>query len=167
MRAIWKSRDALERRLRAGRPQPRQEVVDSISALVSSRPSPRSAQLRLSLAGAFTAVFVVALAAFGGLGYAATAVSHAASSAAHLVSPPPHDPPGSGHGGGAPSPNANGGGGASSAQGQYGDKVDVCHNGGEISIDSSALGAHLALGDTLGACPAGDPPGHSHSSHSH
>jgi hypothetical protein len=164
MRAIRNSRDPLERRLRDSRPQPRPQVVDSISALVSSRPSSRSAQLRLSLAGAFTAVFVVALAAFGGLGYAATAVTHAANSAVHIVSPPQHDPPGSGKGGGAPSQNGNGGvgNGASSAQGQYGNKVDLCHNGGEISIDSSALGAHLALGDTLGPCPAGDPHGQSH-----
>src|SRR5262249_51638526 len=92
MRAIWKSRDTLERRLRDGRPTPRQQVVDSISALVSSRPTPRSAKLRLGLAGAFSAVFVVSLAAFGGLGYAATAVSHVANSAAHFVSPPQHDP---------------------------------------------------------------------------
>jgi hypothetical protein len=52
--------------------------------------------------------------------------------------------------------------GESSAEGQYGHKVEVCHNGGEIWIDSSALGAHLALGDTLGSCPAGDPHGHGH-----
>jgi hypothetical protein len=153
MRAFWKSRDTLERRLRDGRPQPRQQVVDSISALVSSRPSPRSAQLRLSLAGAFTAVFVVALAAFGGLGYAATAVNHAADLAVHVVSPPGHDRSGSNQGAGS---------GASSAEGQYGHKVEVCHNGGEIWIDSNALGAHLALGDTPGDCPAGDPHGHGH-----
>ena len=168
MRAIWKTRDALERRLRDGRPQPRQQVVDSISALVSSRPNPRPAKLRLGLAGAFTAVFVVSLAAFGGLGYAATAVSHAANSAAHFVSPPQHDPSDNGNAGpsqkgnSGPGSNQGVGNGASSAEGQYGQKVDVCHNGVEISIDSSALGAHLAVGDTLGACPPGDPPGHSH-----
>ena len=166
MNAIWKSRDRLERSLRDGRPQPRQQVVDSISARVSSRPSPRPARLRLSLAGAFTAVLVVALSAFGGLGYAATAVGHAADSAAHFVSPPPHDPHGSGN---APSQNGSSGqgeasgSGASSAQGEYGHKVVVCHNGGEISIDESAMGAHLALGDTPGACAPGDPHGQSHS----
>lgn len=35
-----------------------------------------------------------------------------------------------------------------------GDKVTICHNGtNTISISSSALDAHLAHGDTMGACP--------------
>jgi hypothetical protein len=32
------------------------------------------------------------------------------------------------------------------------DKVRVCHNGGEISIDASAVTAHLGHGDALGSC---------------
>jgi hypothetical protein len=36
--------------------------------------------------------------------------------------------------------------------GNKNDKVRVCHNGGEISIDGSAVPAHLGHGDALGTC---------------
>jgi len=36
-------------------------------------------------------------------------------------------------------------------------KVTVCHNGHTITIDQSALPAHLRQGDTLGACPTPTP----------
>lgn len=32
-------------------------------------------------------------------------------------------------------------------------KVTICHNGNTIEVDQSAVAAHLAHGDTLGACP--------------
>jgi quercetin dioxygenase-like cupin family protein len=35
------------------------------------------------------------------------------------------------------------------------DKVTICHNGNTITISADALDAHLAHGDTLGACPDG------------
>jgi uncharacterized protein YraI len=37
--------------------------------------------------------------------------------------------------------------------GQENHKVTICHKGHTITIDESALPAHLAHGDTLGACP--------------
>lgn len=35
------------------------------------------------------------------------------------------------------------------------EKITICHNGNTIEIDPSALDAHLAHGDTIGACPEG------------
>ena len=32
------------------------------------------------------------------------------------------------------------------------DKVTICHKGKTIKVDESAVAAHLAHGDTLGAC---------------
>jgi hypothetical protein len=37
-------------------------------------------------------------------------------------------------------------------------KVTLCHNGQTITVDKSAQGAHLAHGDTLGACSSPPPP---------
>ncbi|HKO18222.1 MAG TPA: hypothetical protein VJU82_04985 [Acidobacteriaceae bacterium] len=35
-------------------------------------------------------------------------------------------------------------------------KLTMCHNGHEISIDVHAVPAHLAIGDTVGSCPVGN-----------
>ena len=32
------------------------------------------------------------------------------------------------------------------------DKVTICHKGNTIQVDETAVSAHLAHGDTLGAC---------------
>ncbi len=37
--------------------------------------------------------------------------------------------------------------------------VTICHNGNTITIDDSALQAHLNHGDTIGGCPIITPPG--------
>ena len=66
----------LEGMLRAARPAPRDELVRSISRRVGTRPT---GVPRVALAGALSSVMLVALAAVGGIGYAANAVSGAAS----------------------------------------------------------------------------------------
>jgi hypothetical protein len=58
--------------LRANRPEPRDELVRDLAARAHAGPAPRS-HARLALAGALSVVMLVALAAVGGLGYAATA----------------------------------------------------------------------------------------------
>ena len=44
--------------------------------------------------------------------------------------------------------------------GPYGqnEKTTLCHNGVTITVDDAAVPAHLAHGDTLGACPPGTRP---------
>ncbi len=48
--------------------------------------------------------------------------------------------------------------GPSSSAAQYGSKVTLCHKGHTISVDSNAVSAHLAAGDTLGACKVTPAP---------
>jgi hypothetical protein len=117
----------LERELRAGRPQPRADFSQALADEVrSSRAVTRSPLGRVGLALAFSGLIVVALASFGGIGYASSAASHAVkkptskharvvtTSAAHAqyapFTPPTvkPKPPASGAAGaaGAKSPNA-------------------------------------------------------------
>jgi hypothetical protein len=68
----------LEAELRAGRPEPRPELVSLVAARVrESRGSARTGSFRLAFAGGLTAVMLVAFASVGGLGYAQTAVEEA------------------------------------------------------------------------------------------
>ena len=70
----------VERLLRAARPQPSAELMRSLT--------PRRAPRRqLALAGALTAVLLVALSAVGGASYAANAVNHAVKVAKTVVAP--------------------------------------------------------------------------------
>jgi hypothetical protein len=103
-------------------------------------------RLRLGFAGALTAMIVVSLGAFGGLSYAASAVESVAHVVTKVVTPseqhvtiPQH----------------------SSANGEYGEKEEICHFDGQdrghtITISTSALPAHLAQGDHRGACKPGE-----------
>jgi hypothetical protein len=69
----------LEGRLRASRAQPRVEFAQALADEVRSSPSSsRSPRGRVGLALALTGLIVVALASFGGIGYASSAGSHAA-----------------------------------------------------------------------------------------
>jgi len=69
----------LESELRALRPEPRPELVHSLTARVEAAMRPaRRPYRRLALAGALTASVLVAMASVGGFGYAATAVRQAA-----------------------------------------------------------------------------------------
>jgi hypothetical protein len=116
----------LESELRRARPKPRPEFAAMITDRVQTvRHRPRKARLRVGLAGAFTATMVVALASTGGLGYAATAISNAATTVTHVVTPSRSAVPSSA---------------SSSAQDQYGGKVFICAvgpNGKQHTIEIS------------------------------
>ena len=67
----------LERELRASRARPRADFVEALADEVRSRPAERSRLGRVGLAFALSGLIVVALASFGGIGYASSAASHA------------------------------------------------------------------------------------------
>jgi hypothetical protein len=67
----------LESQLRANRAQPRADFVGALANEVRSRPAERSRLGRVGLAFALSGLIVVALASFGGIGYASSAASHA------------------------------------------------------------------------------------------
>ena len=109
----FKRRDDLERMLRGDRPTPPAEFVESLARRVVASPPGRRGTFRLGLAATVTAVLVVSLAAFGGLGYAATSVKHAVHTAVHVVAPAKH------YAAAKPA-------GFNSAAAEYGKKVNVC-----------------------------------------
>ena len=81
--------DLLENELRASRPQPSDELVSRIEGRIrSDRPArTRRGSFRIAVPVALTAALVGALAAVGGVGFAATSVTHAVSAVAHVFSP--------------------------------------------------------------------------------
>jgi hypothetical protein len=139
---FWTRDDGLERELRALRREPRPEflqtVVDRINGDRYRRPT-RS--LRLGLVGALTAAMLAALAAFGGLGYAASGVSRAVESAVHAVSP---------------AKTATPTGALSSASAQY--IVAMCLRGHTIFVDSHAVKGIKRAGGTVGPCSGAAAP---------
>jgi Ca2+-binding RTX toxin-like protein len=136
-------RDGLENDLRRYRPEPREDFVRELSARVAAdRPARSGARARVGLAGVLTAGLLVAASVFGGIGYAASSVSHAAHAVAAVFTFSPHKV-----------------GTVSAAADQYG-KVTLCHNGHEITVSPDAVPAHLAQGDTPGPCPVFAPPIH-------
>src|SRR4051812_16118295 len=114
MRAFHRKND-LEARLRSQRPEPRQEFLASLADTVRSDRAKRTPHLRVVFAGGLTAALLVALASFGGLGYAASSSWHAVHAAAKVVHP-------------AKKHKATAAK-RSSAADQYGRKVTICHNG--------------------------------------
>jgi hypothetical protein len=85
---IWRRRDKgfdLENELRRNRPEPKREFVRALTAEMRRHERPRGS-LRLAFAGALTIVMLGALAAFGGIGYAANAPQTAVHAVASLVS---------------------------------------------------------------------------------
>ena len=133
MRGFWKREDKLERELRAQRPEPRAEFMQSLESRVVGKAYRRPARsFRLGLAAALTVGMLVALASFGGLSYAATGVSHAVKAATHVVAPA--------HQAKVAVPSAP----LSSAQAQY--LVAMCFFGHTIYIDSRAAKIVRALG---------------------
>ena len=68
----------LERELRTSRPEPRVDFARELGNEVRSRRATERSPLgRVGLAFALTGLIVVALASFGGIGYASSAASHA------------------------------------------------------------------------------------------
>ena len=138
-------RDSMERKLRRDRPQPSDDLVQRITEDVSGRPARR--RLNLGLAFALTAALTVAFALTGGIGYAASAASKGTTALTQLVS-------------GKGPAKVKGQQSKGSSAKQYGQKVLICHippgnpdNAHTISVAQSAVPAHVAHGDTLGACP--------------
>jgi hypothetical protein len=149
LNGFWQREDELERRLRRDRPVlPAALVAAVIRNIDTSRRRPRRS-FRLGFAAAVSAVVLVALAAFGGLGYAASSVKEAVQAAVHVARP---------HTLAQPLPN--------SAAAQYGAKVEVCAvtpNGKQhtISISENAAASYLRTHPKayLGSCGAFRPKG--------
>lgn len=141
---FWKRDDGLERELQALRREPRPEFLQAVvNKIHGDRHRRPKRALRLGLAGALTAGMLAALAAFGGLGYAASGVSRAVESAVHVVSPAKSATPSSAF---------------SSAAAQY--IVAMCLRGHTIFVDNHAVKGILRAGGTLGPCSgAAAPPG--------
>src|SRR5581483_3760377 len=89
-----KRESELEQRLRAERPQPRDEFVRSLSKLVEPvRPARRAAVPKLALVGALTVVLAASLGVTGALGAAGGSFSSFGSSIVHLIAPAKASPP--------------------------------------------------------------------------
>jgi hypothetical protein len=76
----------VERDLRANRPAPSDEFVRDLAARAQAAPAGRVG-FRLAFAGVLTAALLVALAAVGGLGYAASSVTEVVKVAKRIVAP--------------------------------------------------------------------------------
>lgn len=135
-------RRRLEADLRRSRPEPRAAFLLELEERLAPRRRGASRRARLGLAAVVTAGLAGALAAFGGIGYAASGAEHAAQAIANAVQFDfsPHTV-----------------GAVSAASDQYG-RVLLCHNGTEIEVAPQAVPAHLAQGDTFGKCPVYAPP---------
>lgn len=84
MRGFGRDTRSLERRL-SGRHAARTEFVDGLSSRLSAAGGNRSLHPRFAYAGALTLAILVALAAFGGIGYASATVLHAINAPASVV----------------------------------------------------------------------------------
>lgn len=148
MERFWKRREDrpdLEVELRAHRPVARDEFVRAMGDRVRVSRRSRST-IRVAFTAGLTALAVVALGAFGGLGYAAAGVEHAASTAKRAFEPSSTPP----------ATNRN------PARDQY--KTTICHRTGskkkpfvEITVRNDALPAHQRHGDIIPAPPGGCP----------
>jgi hypothetical protein len=172
MSGFWKREDELEAELRASRPEPPSRLVDGLIARIETRGRRSRSRLsgRIALAGVMTAAAVAVFGAFGGLSYAAKAVSNATGlPLAHQPAPPikapgttPARPPsssspstGSGNGNGDGS-SASGSGASGADIDQYGrhHRTAICFplpGGGfaSISIPDSLLWLAGRFGATL------------------
>jgi hypothetical protein len=90
MNPFWTREARLARRLKAERPEPSRQFLGSmLERLDAADPVThrRSFGLRVGLASAVSLAFLTSLAAFGGLGYAATSIAHVGRTASHVVIP--------------------------------------------------------------------------------
>jgi hypothetical protein len=89
MSGFLRRRQGLGQELRDARPRPQDALVRSIESRVdASRSRPRRRLLRLAPAAAFTVALAAALAATGGISYAASGVEQAANSISNVLVPP-------------------------------------------------------------------------------
>ena len=77
----------IENELREGRPKPRGDFASALADQVRSHPTERTRLGRVGVAMALSGLIVVALASFGGIGYASSSASHAKKqpAAAHIT----------------------------------------------------------------------------------
>jgi hypothetical protein len=137
---------SLEQELRLYRPQPADDFFHQVTTeILADAPQRPARRLSLAFAGALASLLVAALAAFGGIGYAASAAEGVAQTAQKVVAP-----------------KAKTRSVQSAAADQYVGKETICHHTGSqshpfvtITISKNAEKAHLAHGDTLGPCPPG------------
>jgi hypothetical protein len=90
MNPFWTREARLARRLKAERPEPSRQFLGSmLERLDAAQPVThrRSFGLRVGLASTVSLAFLTSLAAFGGLGYAATSIAHVGRTASHVVIP--------------------------------------------------------------------------------
>jgi hypothetical protein len=152
LKRFWNRQDELERRL-SNRPAPPPRLVNTVLRQIGrATPARQRSSFRLGLAAAVSVGMLVALAALGGLGYAASSVQHAVRAAVQVVGPSTPQR--------ADQPQLN------SAAAQYGNKVTVCAvtpNGNQhtISISQNAVASYLAHHPQayLGSCAAFRPRG--------
>jgi hypothetical protein len=149
---IWKRQDELERRLRRERPAPPAPLVNELLQRIEATHAQRERSFRVGLAAAASVGMLIALAGFGGLGYAASSVQHAVRAAVHAVTPTQKQA--------SDQPQLN------SAAAQYGNKALVCAvtpNGKQhtISISENAVPNYLRTHPQafLGSCGAFRPRG--------
>jgi hypothetical protein len=130
----------IEKDLRHARPRPGDEFARALVSRLERQAPPRiAARLRVGVAVALTVALAAFAASIGGVSYAASNASHAVQAVTHVVAP-------------AAKGKDKGGEGAKSAADQQYHKVKLCHKGHTIEVDEHAVAAHLAHGDTLGAC---------------
>jgi hypothetical protein len=80
----WRRKPAdLETELRANRPEPSDDLLHRITGRMNATEAPR--RLRLGFAAALTVAILGALSAVGGMGYAASATSHAVTAVKNVV----------------------------------------------------------------------------------
>jgi hypothetical protein len=85
---FFKRGDRLERELRAARPRPGAELVNSIEARVrEERPARRRSSYRIAVPIVVTAALAAALASVGGVSYAASSIANAAETVAKVFVP--------------------------------------------------------------------------------
>jgi hypothetical protein len=85
---FFKKGDGLESKLRAARPQPSDELVSRIEARISeTSPRYRRSSFRYAVPAALTIAMISALAAVGGVSYAASSVVSAVDSVAKIFAP--------------------------------------------------------------------------------
>lgn len=82
-----RERKRFERDLRRLRPEPRRELLATIASSLTPPPRRPDGRARVVFAGALTAGLVVALGSVGGIGYAASAAQHAASTVKRVFVP--------------------------------------------------------------------------------
>lgn len=133
MKRFWKRPSGLgdlEAELRANRPTPPQAFVNRMLAHLDQSPvSRRSWRPRTAIAALVAAPALIAFAAFGGLGYAASGVSQAASNVTHSASKVVqiNSSPSAKSGDQKSGSRENDDKGGKPDDDQYGEKVVICH----------------------------------------